>query len=66
MLEAGTAPRPKTHSGSSPTSRVMSADQHLELLEADDIENPRVVCHDYSGRSCAKTAPGERIDAVAD
>ena len=44
----------------------MSADKLLERLDADDIEHLWVVYHDYSGRSCAKTVPRERFEAVAE
>ena len=44
----------------------MSADQLLGRLEADGIEHLWVVYHDYSGRSCAKTVPRERFEAVAE
>ena len=44
----------------------MSADQLLGRLEADGIEHLWVVYHDYSGRSCAKTVPRERFEAVVE
>ena len=44
----------------------MSADRLLGRLEADGIEHLWVVYHDYSGRSCAKTVPRERFEAVAE
>ena len=44
----------------------MSADKILERLDADGIEHLWVVYHDYSGRSCAKTVPRERFEAVAE
>ena len=44
----------------------MNADNLLERLDADGIENLWVVYHDYSGRSCAKTVPKERFEAVAE
>ena len=44
----------------------MNADNLLERLDADGIENLWVVYHDYSGRSCAKTVPKEMFEAVAE
>ena len=44
----------------------MSAGTLLERLDADGIEHLWVVYHDYSGRSCAKTVPRERFEAVAE
>ena len=36
----------------------------LKRLDDDGIENLSVIYHDYNGRSCAKTVPKERFDAV--
>lgn len=43
----------------------MSTDDLLRRLDDDGVEHLWVIFHDYSGRSCAKTVPKERFDAVA-
>ena len=42
----------------------MGADDLLERLNADDVDNLTVVYHDYSGRACAKTIPREGFEGV--
>ena len=39
-------------------------DDLLKRLDDDRVEHLSVIYHDYSGRACAKTVPGERFAAV--
>ncbi len=42
----------------------MGADDLLDRLNADGIDNLTVIYHDYGGRACAKTIPRERFEAI--
>ncbi len=44
----------------------MTADDLLQRLDLDRIENLWVIYHDYGARSCAKAVPKERFGSVAE